>query len=124
MKPILVVDDNERMVCVLEACVKKEGFDCISAFDGEEALSKFKQFNPSLILLDIMIPKMDGLEVCKAVRNESDTPVIIISAKSEDEDIIKGFMVGADDYVTKPFSPKLVMMRIKAVLRRTGNREK
>jgi DNA-binding response OmpR family regulator len=121
MKTILIVDDNAHIVNVIQDYVKKEGYDSITAFDGEDALLKFRQFNPSLILIDLMLPKMDGFGVCKAVRNESDIPIIIMSARSDDEDIINGFKAGADDYVTKPYSPQLLMARIKTVLRRTNS---
>jgi len=124
MKTILIVDDNVHIVNVIQDYVKKEGYDSITAFDGEDALLKFRQFNPSLILIDLMLPKMDGFEVCKAVRNESDIPIIIMSARNDDEDIINGFKAGADDYVTKPYSPKLLMARIKTILRRTNSNEK
>lgn len=124
MRPILIVDDNESIVNVLQTYVEKEGFDSIPAFDGEDALLKFRQFNPSLILIDFMLPKMDGFEVCRAVRNESSTPIIIMSARNDDEDIINGFKAGADDYVTKPYSPKLLMAKIKTILKRTNSNEK
>jgi DNA-binding response OmpR family regulator len=117
-KNILIADDNMEIIKILKPYIEKEGFNVIFALDGEEALLKFKHYNPQLILLDIMMPLIDGLEVCKSIRNESNTPIIMITAKSEDADKILGLNFGADDYVTKPFSPGEVVARIKAVLRR------
>jgi DNA-binding response OmpR family regulator len=117
-KNILVADDNEGIIDILSTYLEREGFTPIAAFDGDEAIIKFKQFNPILILLDIMMPKKDGLTVCKEIRKEANTPIIMITAKNEDSDIIMGLDIGADDYVVKPFSPGAVMARVKAVLRR------
>jgi len=117
-KTILIVDDNKGIVDILSTYLTKEGFNPIPAFDGQECLDKFKEGNPLLILLDIMLPKINGYEVCKAIRKESNVPIIMITAKSEDADKIMGLEIGADDYVTKPFSPGEVVARVKAVLRR------
>ena len=117
-KNILIADDNMEIIKILKPYIEKEGFKVIFALDGEEALLKFKHYNPLLILLDIMMPLMDGIEVCNIIRQQSNTPIIMITAKSEDADKILGLNSGADDYIIKPFSPGEVIARIKAVLRR------
>ncbi|WP_143315161.1 response regulator transcription factor [Clostridium sp. HBUAS56017] len=115
---ILIADDNMEIIKILKPYIEKEGFNVIFALDGEEALLKFKHYNPELILLDIMMPYIDGIEVCNRIRKESNTPIIMITAKSEEADKILGLNSGADDYISKPFSPGEVVARIKAVLRR------
>lgn len=117
-KIVLVADDNEGIVDILSTYLKKEGLKPIPAFDGEDALAKFHQYNPILVILDIMMPKKDGLLVCKEIRKYSSTPIIMVTAKNEDADVIMGLDVGADDYVVKPFSPGALMARVRAVLRR------
>ena len=117
-KNILIADDNLEIIKILKPYIEKEGFNVIFALDGEEALLKFKYYNPELILLDIMMPLMEGIEVCNIIRQQSNTPIIMITAKSEDADKILGLNSGADDYIIKPFSPGEVIARIKAVLRR------
>mgnify|MGYP004531962403 FL=1 len=118
MNPILVVDDNEQIVDILSQYIKKEGWPMLAAKTGEEALSMFNAAEPSLILLDIMLPGMDGLEVCRCIRRVSSVPILMITARDEDTDRILGLDIGADDYIVKPFSPGEVMARIRAVLRR------
>lgn len=118
MNPILVVDDNEQIVDILSQYIKKEGWPILTAKTGEEALSLFNAAEPSLILLDIMLPGMDGLEVCRCIRRVSSVPILMITARDEDADRILGLDIGADDYIVKPFSPGEVMARIRAVLRR------
>lgn len=117
-KNILIADDNMEIIKILKPYIEKEGFNVIFALDGEEALLKFKHYSPELILLDIMMPFIDGIEVCNRIRKQSNTPIIMITAKSEDADKILGLNSGADDYIIKPFSPGEVIARIKAVLRR------
>ena len=117
-KLILVVDDDKSVVDVAKAALEAEGFQVESASSGTEALDKFRLFKPSLIVLDIMLPGLDGLEVCRRIRAESDTPIIMLTAKGEDVDKIVGLELGADDYVTKPFNPRELVARVKAVLRR------
>lgn len=117
-KNILIADDNIEIIKILKPYIEREGFEVIFALDGEEAILKFKHYKPELILLDIMMPIMDGIEVCNRIRKESNTPIIMITAKSEDADKIFGLNSGADDYIIKPFSPGEVIARIKAVLRR------
>ena len=118
MNPILVVDDNAQIVDILSQYIKKEGWPMLTAKTGEEALALFDAAEPSLILLDIMLPGLDGLEVCRRIRRVSSVPILMITAKDEDADRILGLDIGADDYIVKPFSPGEVMARIRAVLRR------
>ena len=118
VNPILVVDDNAQIVDILLQYIKKEGWPMLAAKTGEEALALFDAAEPSLILLDIMLPGLDGLEVCRRIRRVSSVPILMITAKDEDADRILGLDIGADDYIVKPFSPGEVMARIRAVLRR------
>jgi len=117
-KRILVADDNEEIIKIIKPYLIKEGFEVITAYDGNEALAKNTQFNPSLILLDIMMPRKNGLEVCTEIRKTSNVPIIMITARSDDGDKIMALDTGADDYIVKPFSPGEVVARVKAVLRR------
>ena len=115
MNPILVVDDNEQILNILTQYINKEGWALLTAKTGEEALSLFDAAQPTLILLDIMLPGIDGLEVCRRIRRVSSVPILMITAKDEDADRILGLDIGADDYIVKPFSPGEVMARIRAV---------
>ncbi len=117
-KKILIADDNDGIAEILENYLIKEGYETVRAVDGEDALEKFQKTGPALVLLDVMMPKKDGYQVCSEIRKISDAPIIMITAKGEDGDKIMGLGIGADDYVVKPFSPKEVMARVKAVLRR------
>lgn len=117
-KNILIADDNDGILDILKTYVIKEGFTPVLAHDGAEAIAKFEEFTPVLILLDVMMPKKDGFQVCSEIRKASDVPIIMITAKGEDADKIMGLDTGADDYVVKPFSPGEVMARIRAILRR------
>ena len=118
MNPILIVDDNEQIVSILAQYIQAEGWPHLAARSGEDALSLFDAAAPSVILLDIMLPGLDGLEVCRRIRQVSGVPIIMITARDEDADRILGLDIGADDYIVKPFSPGEVMARIRAVLRR------
>ncbi|MBP2100198.1 response regulator transcription factor [Enterococcus rivorum] len=118
MKKILIVDDHLQITEVLKEYVQKEGFHPIIAVDGAQALEKFYEQPVELILLDVMIPKMDGFAVCKKIRETSSVPIIMVTAKGEDYHRIMGLDIGADDYIVKPFSPSEVMARIRAILRR------
>ena len=118
VNPILVVDDNAQIVDILSQYIKKEGWPMLAAKTGEEALALFDAAEPSLILLDIKLPGLDGLEGCRRIRRVSSVPILMITAKDEDADRILGLDIGADDYIVKPFSPGEVMARIRAVLRR------
>lgn len=120
MQHILIADDNEDIREVLGTYVVKEGFEPVVATDGIEAVELFKKCNPAVVLLDIMMPGMDGYKVCQKIRETSDVPIILITAKGEDYERVMGLDIGADDYVVKPFSPSEVMARVRAVLRRMG----
>ena len=116
---ILVVDDEERMVRFIRMNLEHDGFEVSEAFNGKEAIQKIRDVTPDLILLDIMMPDLDGFEVLETVREVSQVPVIMLTAKGEEDDRVRGLELGADDYVTKPFSPRELVSRVKAVLRRT-----
>lgn len=117
-KTILIVDDEERMRFLIDAYLKKEGFNVLQAENGKDALKIFKENIVELVVLDIMMPVMDGWTTCKEIRKISQVPVIMLTAKAEDEDQILGFELGTDNYVTKPFSPKLLVAKVKALLKR------
>ena len=117
-KKILVVEDEKAIADILEFNLKKEGYSVICAYDGEAGLNAALGENPDLILLDVMLPKMDGVEVCKAVRKTSNVPIIMVTAREEEVDKVLGLELGADDYITKPFSMRELMARIKANVRR------
>ncbi len=119
MKPILVVDDEPRMVELISLNLKLEGFDVVTATDGYQAVEKVTREMPDLVLLDIMMPDMDGFETIRKIRAISAAQVIFLSVKGEETDRVRGLDLGADDYITKPFGPKELVSRIKAVLRRT-----
>ena len=115
---ILVVDDDTNICELLRLYLTKEGYQVTTANDGEEGLDKFNQVKPDMVLLDVMMPKMDGLEVCRRIRKLGNTPVMMLTAKGETFDKVLGLELGADDYITKPFEPKEMVARIKAVARR------
>ena len=119
-KTILVVDDEPRLVSLVEAYLSQEGFKVLSAGDGRDALFLARQEKPDLIVLDIMMPEMDGYEFMRLHRKERETPIILLTAKVEADDRVLGLELGADDYVTKPFRPRELVARIRAVLRRAG----
>jgi len=123
-KTVLIVDDEKNIVDILSFNLKKEGFDTIAAYDGESALSLFSANHPDIILLDVMLPRIDGFEVCRRIR-ESDriTPIIMLTAREEETDKVLGLDLGADDYITKPFSIRELQARVKANIRRTDARE-
>lgn len=118
MKKILVVDDEKPISDIIKFNLEKEGYEVVTAFDGEEALEKVEEESPSLIVLDVMLPKMDGLEVVREVRKNHDMPIIMVTAKETEIDKVLGLELGADDYVTKPFSNRELVARVKANLRR------
>jgi DNA-binding response OmpR family regulator len=119
-KTILVVDDEMRLVSVVEAYLEQEGYKVVKASNGREALFAARQEKPDLIILDIMMPEMDGFEFMRLHRKERETPIILLTAKVEDDDKVIGLELGADDYLTKPFRPRELIARVRAVLRRTG----
>ncbi len=121
---ILIVDDDENICELLRLYLEKDGYETYEASDGEKAIEYFNRYSPNLILLDIMLSKLDGWQVCREIRKTSDIPIIMLTAKGETFDKILGLELGADDYVTKPFDAKEVMARVKAVLRRCNEDEK
>lgn len=123
MSKILVADDEQSIREILRIYLENEGYDVIEAEDGADALRKIELDKPDLVLLDIMMPILDGIEVCRQVRKHHDIPIIMATAKDEDDDRILGLEMGADDYITKPFNNRELMARVKAVLRRSGLQE-
>ena len=121
---ILIVDDDANICELLRIYLEKDGFSTLVATDGEQAIAFAQRYDPELILLDIMMPKLDGWQVCREIRKNSSVPIIMLTAKGETFDKILGLELGADDYITKPFDTKEVVARIKAVLRRSGERSK
>ena len=119
-RKILVVDDELDIVKVVRAYLEQSGFRVITASDGQQALALFRHEQPDLIVLDLNLPKMDGLDVCRAIRRESNVPVIILTARVEETDRLIGLEIGADDYIVKPFSPREVVARVRTVLRRSA----
>jgi DNA-binding response OmpR family regulator len=116
---ILVVDDEQKVLNVIEAYLIKEGFQVLTSTDGEDALNKFNNEQIHLIILDLMLPKISGEEVCNKIRATSSVPIIMLTAKSEEDNKIDGLTIGADDYITKPFSNRELVSRVKALIRRT-----
>ena len=121
MKSILVVDDERNIVDLLRLYLEKEGFGVIAAGDGEQALALHQRHDPDLVILDLMLPKRDGFEVCREIRKRGETPVIMLTARGDDVDAIVGLELGADDYVTKPFSVLELVARVKAIFRRVDS---
>ena len=117
---VLIVEDDRNIAELLQMYLEKEGYSVTLAADGGQGLTKFRSMKPDLVLLDVMMPVMDGWSVCRAIRAEAQTPIIMLTAKGETDDKVNGLRSGADDYVTKPFEMKEVLARIEAVLRRTG----
>ncbi len=116
---ILVVDDERKIISLVRGYLEREDYRVIEAIDGRQALEAFRREAPQLIILDLMLPEMDGWEVCREVRRTSDVPIIMLTARDEDADKLVGLELGADDYVTKPFSPRELVARVRAVLRRS-----
>ena len=119
VKTILVVDDERNIVDLLRLYLEKEGFAVVAANDGEQAPQLHGRQEPDLVILDLMLPKVDGFEVCREIRRRGDTPVLMLTARSDEVDSIVGLELGADDYVTKPFNPRALVARVKAILRRS-----
>ena len=120
MKKILVVDDEKKIVEIIKAYLEREGFQIIPAYDGKSAIDLAFNQHPDLIVLDLMLPEISGWDVCRAIRKESEVPIIMLTARDEVTDKIIGLEMGADDYITKPFEPKELVSRVRAVLRRTA----
>jgi len=117
-KRVLVVDDDVKTVELVKLYLDRDGYRVLTAYDGVEALRLAREGHPDLIVLDLMLPGIDGLEICRTLRDESDVPIIMLTAKTTDQDKLTGLELGADDYVTKPFSPRELAARVRAVLRR------
>src|SRR4030043_1557980 len=117
-KKVLVVDDDVKTVELVKLYLNRDGYRVLTAYNGNDALQLARESQPDLIVLDLMLPGIDGLDVCRILRDESDVPIIMLTARTTDEDKLTGLDLGADDYVTKPFSPKELAARIRAVLRR------
>ena len=120
MAVMLIADDNPQLLNIMKSSAQREGFETVLAQDGAQALAEFHARSPQIILLDVMMPKLDGFQVCREIRKESNVPIIMITARGEDFEKIMGLDIGADDYIVKPFSPSEVMARVRAVLRRVG----
>jgi len=118
----LIVDDDRVLADVLAFTLRREGFEVIQAFDGLMAIRRCSEDQPNIIVLDVNMPKMDGFAVCRRIREQADTPIILLTVRGEEDDIVQGLELGADDYIVKPFSPRQLVARINAVLRRTGQR--
>ena len=119
MKKILVVDDEKPISDIIKFNMVKEGYEVVTAFDGREALEMFEAERPDILILDLMLPEMDGLEVARTIRKTSNVPIIVLSAKDSEFDKVIGLEIGADYYMTKPFSNRELQARVKAILRRT-----
>jgi DNA-binding response OmpR family regulator len=118
----LIVDDDRVLADVLAFTLRREGFEVVRAFDGEAALQQWAEEQPDLIVLDVNLPKLDGFAVCQQIRQQADTPILLLTVRDEEDDIVRGLDLGADDYITKPFSPRQLVARVQAVLRRAGKR--
>lgn len=121
---ILVADDHKKTVQLITLYLEKDGYRVLAAYDGRQAIDLAHEQHPDLLVLDLMLPQVDGLDVCRSLRAESKVPVIMLTAKTTEEDILLGLGLGADDYITKPFSPRELVARIRAVLRRVRDEEK
>jgi DNA-binding response OmpR family regulator len=121
-KKVLVVDDERKIVDIVKAYLERDGFSVTTAYNGRSALEEVRRNSPDIIILDLMLPEISGWDVCRSLRKESDVPVIMLTARDEATEKIVGLEIGADDYVTKPFDPKELVARVKAVLRRSENK--
>lgn len=115
---VLIVEDDRKTANLVSIYLEREGFKTISAYDGQKALELAKRHHPGFVILDLMLPKTDGIEVCRQLRSQSDVPILMLTAKDEELDRVLGFSLGADDYMVKPFSPRELVARVKAILRR------
>jgi DNA-binding response OmpR family regulator len=117
---VLIVDDDRVLADVLAFTMRRAGYQIVQAFDGEAAIQRWDKERPDLIVLDVNLPKLDGFAVCQRIREQADTPILLLTVRDEEDDIIHGLELGADDYITKPFSPRQLVARAQAVLRRVG----
>jgi DNA-binding response OmpR family regulator len=115
---VLIVDDDRVLADVVAFTLRREGFDVIQAYDGAAGLQRWADERPDLLILDVNMPKMDGFEVCRRIREQANTPILLLTVRGEEDDIVSGFEIGADDYIVKPFSPRQLVARAKAILRR------
>ena len=122
-KTVLVVDDEVKITEVVKSYLEKSGYRAVCAYTGNDAVKMFEQLSPSLVILDLMLPDISGEDICREIRKRSRTPIIMLTAKIEDEDVVKGLGLGADDYLTKPFSPRQLIARVEAVLRRVSEED-
>jgi DNA-binding response OmpR family regulator len=118
---VLIVDDDRVLADVVAFTFRREGFQVVQAHDGEAALQRWAEERPDLVVLDVNLPRLDGFAVCRRIREQSDTPILLLTVRSEEDDIVHGLGLGADDYITKPFSPRQLVARAQAVLRRAGH---
>lgn len=118
--PVLIVEDDRNTAALVATYLEREGFPTITAFDGEQALEMAERHKPGFVVLDVMLPKVDGWDVCRKLRQWSDVPILMLTAREEEIDRVMGLSLGADDYVVKPFSPRELVERVKAILRRSG----
>ncbi|MFN2150135.1 MAG: response regulator transcription factor [Anaerolineales bacterium] len=116
----LIVDDDRVLADVVAFTLRREGFEVIQAYDGVTGLARWAEAQPDLVVLDVNMPKMDGFEVCRRIRAQADTPILLLTVRGEEDDIVAGLEIGADDYIVKPFSPRQLVARAKAILRRAG----
>lgn len=116
----LVVDDDRVLADLVAFTLRREGFEVIQAYDGEAALRRWAETQPDIMMLDVNLPKLDGFTICRRIREQADTPIILLTVRGEEDDIIRGLELGADDYISKPFSPRQLVARAQAILRRTG----
>jgi DNA-binding response OmpR family regulator len=121
---VLVVDDDHKLISLVRMYLEREGFRVIAAYDGPQALSLFERHHPGFVILDVLLPRVDGIAVCRRLRRHSRVPILMLTARVEEVDKLVGLSVGADDYVTKPFSPRELVARVRAILRRAGGSER
>ncbi len=121
-RPILIVEDDRNIASLVEQYLQKDGFETVTAGDGDNGLALARREDPALVILDVNLPGIDGWEVCRALRRDSDVPILMLTARAEEMDRVVGLSIGADDYVVKPFSPRELVERVKAILRRTTAR--
>jgi DNA-binding response OmpR family regulator len=116
--PVLIVEDDKKTASLISLYLERDGFQTVTAYDGQQALELARQVNPSFVILDLMLPLVDGWEVCRRLRQSSDVPILMLTARGDEVDRVSGLTLGADDYVVKPFSPRELVARVKAILRR------
>ena len=116
---VLIADDDADLLDLMAYALRREGYTVLAAINGQQALQRYEAESPDIVLLDVTMPKLNGFEVCRRIRQEAATPIIMLTARDEEEDVVRGFQLGADDYVVKPFSPRELVSRVQAVLART-----